>query len=111
MERKDDLNNDHAHGEVDSMSDDGKSASRQSGETSGYAILHDTKEGEESQGASPKQQKYGWRFWAVFFGLAVTALISGMEGVILSTALPTISRDLGPGENYSWVVNAYFLTR
>ncbi|KAK0638123.1 Efflux pump FUS6 [Lasiodiplodia hormozganensis] len=110
MERKDDLNNNHAHGEPDSMSDDDKSISRQSGDTSGYAILDDSTKEEESHGASPKQQKYGWRFWAVFFGLAVTALISGMEGVILSTALPTISRDLGPGENYSWVVNAYFLT-
>lgn len=108
MERKDDLNNDHAHGEVDSMSDDDKSVSRQSGEK---AILHDSAKEEESHGAWPKQQKHGWRFWAIFFGLAVTALISGMEGVILSTALPTISRDLGPGENYSWVVNAYFLTR
>jgi hypothetical protein len=33
-------------------------------------------------------------------GLAITALISGMEGVILSTALPTITRHLDTGENY-----------
>ncbi|OJD30957.1 major facilitator superfamily protein [Diplodia corticola] len=106
MEPKDHSNNGHARSELDSMSDRAKSVSRKSDDTARLGIL----QYEESQGSSPKQYKYGWRFWAIFFGLAVTALISGMEGVILSTALPTISRDLGPGENYSWVVNAYFLT-
>ncbi|OMP86687.1 putative MFS-type transporter [Diplodia seriata] len=86
--------NNHA---LDSMSDEDEFGLHQSGDTA-------LKKGTE------KRQKYGWRFWAIFSGLAVTALISGMEGVILSTALPTISRDLGPGENYSWVINAYFLT-
>ncbi|OJD30267.1 major facilitator superfamily protein [Diplodia corticola] len=55
--------------------------------------------------------RYGWRFWIIFTGLALSALLSGLEGSIMATALPTILADLGAGENYVWVMNIYFLTR
>ncbi|RYP59737.1 hypothetical protein DL770_010149 [Monosporascus sp. CRB-9-2] len=52
----------------------------------------------------------GWRFWAVFISLSISAFLSALEGAVVSTALPSISRALSAGENYIWVVNVYFLT-
>lgn len=63
------------------------------------------------QAKDPAPQKYGWRFWMIFAGLALSALLSALEGSIVSTALPTILADLGGGEDYTWVINIYFLTR
>ena len=53
----------------------------------------------------------GWNVWLIFAGLAVSALLSALEGSVVSTALPTIAADLGLGGNYVWVINIYFLTR
>jgi hypothetical protein len=58
---------------------------------------------------NPKEKR-GWRFWALFSALWTTALLSALEGTVVSTALPTIVHDLGVGENYVWIVNAYYLT-
>ena len=52
-----------------------------------------------------------WKVWVIFSGLAVSALLSALEGSVISTALPTIAADLHLGGNYVWVVNIYFLTR
>lgn len=52
-----------------------------------------------------------WKVWVIFSGLAVSALLSALEGSVISTALPTIAADLGLGGNYVWVINIYFLTR
>ncbi|KAL8840018.1 MAG: hypothetical protein Q9170_001502 [Blastenia crenularia] len=41
-----------------------------------------------------------WRVWVIFSGLAVSALLSALEGSVISTALPTIAADLGSGGNY-----------
>lgn len=66
-----------------------------------------------AEGTTPgtKTNGYGWRFWTIFAGLALSALLSGLEGSIIATALPTILADLGSGEDYVWVINIYFLTR
>ncbi|GAP90881.2 putative major facilitator superfamily protein [Rosellinia necatrix] len=52
----------------------------------------------------------GWRFWVIFVCLAFTAFLSALEGSIVSTALPSISRALHASEDYIWVVNVYYLT-
>jgi hypothetical protein len=52
----------------------------------------------------------GWRFWAIIAGLSVTGLLSAVEAIVVSTSLPTIVHDLAVGNNYAWIVNAYFLT-
>lgn len=54
--------------------------------------------------------KRDWRFWMIFSGLTLSALLSALEGSIVSTALPTISAELDSGENYVWIINIYFLT-
>ena len=64
---------------------------------------------EREQKAATSQ--LGWNVWLIFSGLAVSAVLSALEGSVVSTALPTIAADLDLGGNYVWVINIYFLTR
>jgi hypothetical protein len=43
--------------------------------------------------------------------LSVTAILSALEGTVVSTALPTIIRGLVSGELYLWAPNGYFLPK
>ncbi|KAL5364124.1 major facilitator superfamily domain-containing protein [Aspergillus floccosus] len=51
-------------------------------------------------------QPRDWRFWIVFPTLCLSGLAVTMEGSIVVTALPSISRSLHTTE-YVWVINAY----
>ncbi|TWU72715.1 hypothetical protein ED733_004310 [Metarhizium rileyi] len=66
---------------------------------------HDIKPPADKQSAS-----HGWRFWAVFISLSISAFLSALEGAVVSTALPSISRAVNAGEDYIWMVNVFFLT-
>jgi hypothetical protein len=55
--------------------------------------------------------RYSWRFWLIFPALCITAFLASLEGTVVSTALPTINQQLNTGDNYVWVINAFFLTR
>lgn len=65
-------------------------------------------EGRPQQSTSPAAR--GVHFWLAFIALAIAALLAAVETTIISSALPTIARDLGSGENYVWFVNAFMLT-
>ncbi|KAI1410509.1 major facilitator superfamily domain-containing protein [Hypoxylon sp. FL1857] len=73
---------------------------------------NDTLEDERDSKPSPDKPKasHGWRFWAVFISLSISAFLSALEGAVVSTALPSISRAVDAGENYIWIVNVFFLT-
>src|SRR3954469_8582793 len=45
-----------------------------------------------------------------FSGLLMAMLLASLDQTIVSTALPTIVRDLGGLDQLSWVVTAYLLT-
>src|SRR5213083_3804906 len=49
-------------------------------------------------------------FRATFAGLLLAMLLASLDQTIVSTALPTIVRDLGGLDQLSWVVTAYLLT-
>src|SRR3954462_10029903 len=49
------------------------------------------------------------RFGLVIGALLVVMLLASLDQTIVSTALPTIVRDLGGLEHISWVVTAYLL--
>ena len=59
---------------------------------------------------SPPQFQKGSRFWAILVVLALVSLLTSLEATVTSTVMPSIVADLGGGENYIWVSNAYFLT-
>ncbi|KAM5349735.1 hypothetical protein ACJ41O_006240 [Fusarium nematophilum] len=64
----------------------------------------------DNQPADKPAAGRGWRFWAVFISLSISAFLSALEGAVVSTALPSISRAVNAGEDYIWMVNVYFLT-
>jgi EmrB/QacA subfamily drug resistance transporter len=65
-----------------------------------------------SQGPSPSAPDTELptrRIWAIFSGLMLAMLLASLDQTIVSTALPTIVRDLGGAAHLSWVVTAYML--
>jgi hypothetical protein len=57
----------------------------------------------------PKFQK-GPRFWTIIVVLSLISLLTSLEATVTSTVMPSLVADLGGGENFIWVSNAYFLT-
>src|SRR5512133_2165400 len=49
------------------------------------------------------------RIWTIFSGLMLALLLAALDQTIVSTALPTIVRELGGAAHLSWVVTAYML--
>jgi EmrB/QacA subfamily drug resistance transporter len=49
------------------------------------------------------------RIWTIFSGLMLGMLLAALDQTIVSTALPTIVRELGGAAHLSWVVTAYLL--
>lgn len=60
-------------------------------------------------GAATPSANHSLRFWSIVASLAFTALCSSIEGTIITSALPTITADLGGGSSFIWVPNGYFL--
>jgi hypothetical protein len=65
----------------------------------------------ETQGARAHGNAKTWQYWAIIVALGIVSLLVALEGTVVSTALPSITHDLGGGEKYVWVINAYFLAR
>ena len=63
----------------------------------------------ESQDSMKTGTTHGWRFWAVFPGLCLVTILSALDATVLSTALPTIVRELQSSSLYVWTINAYTL--
>ncbi len=61
--------------------------------------------------AKPTTTKKSFGFYAIIMALALTSLLTSLEATITSTALPTITADLGGASLYVWVVNGYYLTQ
>lgn len=50
------------------------------------------------------------RFYAIFPGLCLSAILGALDAAILGIALPTISHELDSGELYIWTINGFYLT-
>lgn len=59
----------------------------------------------------PTASKKSFRFFAIIAALALSGLLTSLEATITSTALPTITADLGGADLYIWVVNGFYLTQ
>lgn len=53
----------------------------------------------------------GPRLWIIIIGLGITLLLTALENTVVTVAMPAIVSDLGLGENYIWVTNAFFMCR
>jgi len=68
----------------------------------------DTKEAPKE--SPPQRARKGPKFWIIMCVIALTGLLPALEATVTSTVLAVIVAELGGGDNYLWVANAYFLT-
>ncbi|GBE86270.1 Efflux pump FUS6 [Sparassis crispa] len=54
--------------------------------------------------------KKGSAFWLSFLALAVSIFLSAIDLTAVGTALPTVTKALNGGDDFSWVGSAYALT-
>lgn len=54
--------------------------------------------------------QHSWRLWCVFIVLCLLSFISAIDATIVTTSLPTITRDIGGSQEYVWVVNSFLFT-
>lgn len=50
-----------------------------------------------------------WRFWSIFVALCLLSFISALDVSIVTTALPTITKEIGGEEQYVWIANSFVL--
>lgn len=53
------------------------------------------------------QAKHGVRFWGTFVSLCLLAFISALDVAIITTALPTITAEIGGARQYVWIANSF----
>jgi len=58
---------------------------------------------------TPPDWVRGVGFWRYFIAVCIPILLSAFEGSVVSTALPSISHDMGPGPQSSWVATSFLL--
>ncbi|CAG9998329.1 unnamed protein product [Clonostachys byssicola] len=61
----------------------------------------------EPSAAQPKG--HSPRFWAIIVSLSLLAFISALDTMIITTALPTITQDIGGATQYIWIGNSFVL--
>lgn len=52
-----------------------------------------------------------FRLYAIVVGLGIANLLAALENTVLTIAAPVILTDLGFGDNFIWITNAFFLSR
>jgi EmrB/QacA subfamily drug resistance transporter len=59
------------------------------------------------QTEQPKTFTHSWRVWCVFIVLCLLSFISAVDATIVTTSLPTITREIGGAELYVWIANSF----
>ena len=53
---------------------------------------------------------HSWQFWCLFGALCLTSFIGSIDATVVTTALPTITREIGRREEqYVWIANSFIL--
>lgn len=78
---------------------------------------YEPKHGQETQVSSnpdgkvaldtPDEFKHTWRIWCIFLLLALLAFLSSVDSTIITTSLPTVTREIGGNGEYAWIANSY----
>ncbi|PQE04871.1 major Facilitator Superfamily protein [Rutstroemia sp. NJR-2017a BBW] len=50
-----------------------------------------------------------FRFWGIFVALCLLSFISALDVAIITTALPTITAEIGGAKEYTWIANSFVL--
>ncbi|KAM6485256.1 major facilitator superfamily domain-containing protein [Trichoderma sp. SZMC 28011] len=68
------------------------------------------KDNEDIRVGEQEKFQHSWRLWCVFIVLCLLSFISAIDATIVTTSLPTITRDIGGSQEYVWVVNSFLFT-
>ncbi|KAF2188483.1 MFS general substrate transporter [Zopfia rhizophila CBS 207.26] len=77
-------------------------------------VQQEDRQRQHDERQNPKaEQHHSWQFWLVFLSLCLLSFASALDGSIITTALPTVARSLGPAasSNYVWIANSFTLTQ
>ncbi|PLB46217.1 MFS general substrate transporter [Aspergillus steynii IBT 23096] len=58
---------------------------------------------------SSETSNHNLRFWGIFAALCLLAFISALDVAIITTALPTITSDIGGATQFVWIANSFVL--
>lgn len=65
----------------------------------------------ENDGKAPAEEqstfKRSWRVWCIFLVLCLLSFISAVDATIVTTSLPTITREIGGAEQYVWIASSF----
>ncbi|KAF4631042.1 hypothetical protein G7Y89_g7090 [Cudoniella acicularis] len=71
----------------------------------------DSKDVEKEVVSEPPAFKHTWSVWSIFLVLCLFSFLSGLDGTIVTTSLPTIIREIGGGEQlYLWTAQSFFFS-
>ena len=62
-----------------------------------------------STGQTSVEARRGSEFWLSFTAILLANLLSALDLTAVSTAVPTITKELGGGDNFVWIGSAYGL--
>ncbi|KAI1212610.1 major facilitator superfamily domain-containing protein [Annulohypoxylon truncatum] len=51
--------------------------------------------------------KPSWRIWTIFLVLCMLSLMASIDSTIITTSLPTVTREVGGAGQYVWIANSY----
>ncbi|KAI0469702.1 major facilitator superfamily domain-containing protein [Xylariaceae sp. FL0804] len=51
-----------------------------------------------------------WRVWTAFVALCLLSLIAFIDSTVITTSLPTVTRELGGAGQYVWIANSYLFS-
>ncbi|KAI0385510.1 major facilitator superfamily domain-containing protein [Hypomontagnella monticulosa] len=51
--------------------------------------------------------QHSWRVWTVFLVLCMLSFMASIDSTIITTSLPTVTREIGGAGQYVWIANSY----
>lgn len=56
--------------------------------------------------------QHSWSVWCIFFVLSLFSFLSALDGTIITTSLPTITREIGANNKqlYLWIAQCFFFS-
>lgn len=51
--------------------------------------------------------QHSWRVWIIFLVLCMLSFMAAIDSTIITTSLPTVTREVGGAGQYVWIANSY----
>ncbi|KAI1765452.1 major facilitator superfamily domain-containing protein [Hypoxylon sp. FL1150] len=61
----------------------------------------------ETNEPGPELFQHSWQVWTIFLVLCMLTLMAAIDSTIITTSLPTVTREIGGASQYVWIANSY----